>query len=814
MAIEFPVGKVLPAVLEEEMRRSYLDYAMSVIVDRALPDVRDGLKPVQRRILYTMWEMGMRPDRPYRKSADVTGQTMSRYHPHGDQAIYDAMVRMGQHFSYRAMLVDGQGNYGSIDGDPPAAMRYTEARLSKLSMELLRDIEKETVDYYPNYDDRLDQPTVLPSRFPNLLVNGTTGIAVGMSTNIPPHNLGEVIDAVLMLIENPEATVQDLMQKVKGPDFPTGGVIVGLEGIHDAYTTGRGRIRVRAKVDIEEEANGRQRLVVTEIPYMVNKATLIERIADLHNQKKVDGISALRDESDRQGMRIVIELRRDANPHLTLNQLYKHSQLQDTFGVIMLALVNNEPKVLNLRQVLYYYLEHQRAVVTRRTRFELNDAEKRAHILEGLLKALDHIDEIIRIIRAAENDQEAKTNLMNGFDFSERQAVEILNMQLRRLIGLERLKLEKEYKELQTLIAYLRSILADEQKLLSVIADELKHIKTEFADARRTQITVDDGEIVPEDLIPEEEVVITLTHYGYIKRIPLDTYRSQRRGGRGITALNTREEDFVRHLFVCSTHTNVLFFTNRGRMFRLRAHEVPEAGRSARGTAIVNLIQIEKGERIQASIVVDAFDEEHYLFMATRDGRVKKTLLTEYDSTRKGLIAVSLNESDELVGVELTDGACEMVMVTHFGQAIRFAETDVRPMGRATRGVKGIKLEKGDHVEGFGVMVPDKELLVVTEKGYGKRTPINAYRLTNRGGKGIRSLRITKKNGPIVGLAVVSPADEIMFITKEGIMIRMQVEGISQMGRSTQGVRLMKLEENDSLVALAPIAASDEEDES
>ncbi len=809
MATDFPIGKVIPTVLEEEMRRSYLDFAMSVIVDRALPDVRDGLKPVQRRILYTMWEMGMRPDRPYRKSADVAGQTMSRYHPHGDQAIYDAMVRMGQNFSYRALLVDGHGNYGSIDGDPPAAMRYTEARLSKLSIEMLRDIDKETVDYYPNYDDRLDQPAVLPSRLPNLLVNGAMGIAVGMSTNIPPHNLGEVIDAVLLLIQNPEASIQDLVRKVKGPDFPTGGVVVGLDGIRDAYTTGRGRIRVRGKVDIETDKNGKQRLVISEIPYMVNKSQLVARIAELHNEKKVDGIAALRDESDRQGMRIVVELRRDANPHLTLNQLYKHSQLQETFGVIALALVNNEPKVMNLKQMLEHYLEHQRDVVTRRTRFDLAEAEKRAHILEGLLKALDHIDEIIRLIRTSQNDQEAKEKLMAGFDFSERQAVEILNMQLRRLIGLERLKLEKEYQELQKTIAYLSSILSDEQKLLGVIRDELSQIRKEFADARRTEIRADAEEIVEEDLIAEEDVVITLTHAGYIKRLPLTTYRSQKRGGRGINAMNTREEDFVRHLFVCSTHTNVLFFTNTGRMYRLRAHEVPEAGRNARGTAIVNLLQIEKGERIQAALVVEAFDDEHYLFMATKNGKVKKTLLSEYDSSRTGLIAVSLEEGDELVGVELTGGKCEVVLVTRLGQAIRFHEEDVRPMGRSAHGVKGIDLELNDSVIGFSVVVEGKELLVVTEKGYGKRTLLPEYRITGRGGKGIRTLNVTGKNGPIVGLAIVSPADEIMFITREGIMIRMQLSDISQMGRATQGVRLMKLEENDSLVALAPIAAGD-----
>lgn len=813
MAIEFPIGKVVPTVLEEEMRQSYLGFAMSVIVDRALPDVRDGLKPVQRRILYTMYEMGMRPDRPYRKSADVAGQTMSRYHPHGDQAIYDAMVRMGQPFSYRAMLVDGQGNYGSIDGDPPAAMRYTEARLSKLAMEMLRDIDKNTVDFYPNYDERLDQPVVLPSRFPNLLVNGAVGIAVGMSTNIPPHNLGEVIDALLLLIDNPEASVLDLMKKLPGPDFPTGGIIVGSEGIKEAYHTGRGRFQVRAKVDIETERGGRQRLVVSEIPYMVNKSVLVERIAELHNQKKVDGISALRDESDRHGMRIVIELRRDANPHVTLNQLYKHSQLQETFSAIMLALVDNEPKVLNLKQILTLYLDHQRDVVTRRTQFELADAEKRAHLLEGYLRALDFIDEIIKLIRSSESDKEAKEELMNRFQFSELQATAILDMQLRRLVRLARATLEKEYKELQMSIAYLKGILADERVLMGVIADELREVKRLYADERRTAIVPDADDINAEDLIVEEEIVITLTHAGYIKRLPLDTYRSQKRGGRGITALNTKEEDFVRHLFVCSTHTYVLFFTNKGRMFKLRAHEVPEAGRNARGTAIINLIQIDKNERIQAAIAVEEFSGDRYLFMATKQGKVKKTLLSEYDSPRQGLIAVSLAEDDELVNVELTNGSCEVVMVTRHGQAIRFKEEDVRPMGRAAQGVKGITLEMDDEVIGFTVVREGEDLLVVTENGYGKRTPIGEYRITGRGGKGIRTLLVTLKNGPIVGLAAVTTNDDIMCITREGIMIRMQVSDISQMGRSTQGVKIMKLEENDTVVALAPIAANDQEDE-
>jgi DNA gyrase subunit A len=812
MAVEFPVGRVLPVVLEEEMRQSYLDYAMNVIVDRALPDVRDGLKPVQRRILYSMYELGLRPDRPHKKAARVVGEVIGKYHPHSDTAIYDAMVRMGQDFSYRYLLVDGHGNYGSIDGDPPAAMRYTECRMSKLALEMLRDIDKDTVDFYPNFDETLEQPTVLPSRFPNLLVNGAMGIAVGMSTNIPPHNLGEVIDALILLIDQPDVGIEDLMKKIKGPDFPTGGVIVGHDGIREAYTTGRGRIQMRGRINIETERSGKQRLVITEIPYMVNKSVLVEKIATLHRDKKVEGISALRDESDRQGMRVVIELRRDANPHVAINQLYKHSPLQETFGVISLALVDNEPKVLNLRQLLVEYLSHQRDVVTRRTRFELRKAEERAHILEGYRIALDHIDEIIAIIRAASNDQQAKSRLMQRFGFSERQVVAILDMQLRRLTGLEREKIEQEYSELLKTIARLRAILADESQLMGVIRGELLEVRLAYADERRTEIVAGSDDIDIEDLIAEEDVVITLTHAGYIKRQPLSSWRNQKRGGRGLIALNTREDDFVEHLFVSSTHTNVLFFTNRGQVHRLRGHEIPESGRGARGSAIINLIEIDRGEKIQATVLVDAYDDDRYLFMATRQGIVKKTVLSEYDSTFKGLIAVNLAD-DELVGVALTDGNCEVILVTLKGQAIRFSENDVRPTGRATRGVKGITLEEGDHVVGFDVVVPDRDLLVATTMGYGKRTPLSEYRAINRGGKGVRTLQVTPKNGGIAGVSVVDAADEIMFITIEGIMIRMNVSGISQTGRSTQGVRLMKLEENDSLVALAHVIGHDEEDD-
>ncbi|HHT28468.1 MAG TPA: DNA gyrase subunit A [Firmicutes bacterium] len=810
--MDFPIGKVIPTVLEEEMRSSYLNYAMSVIVDRALPDVRDGLKPVQRRILYSMFELGLRPDRPHKKSARVTGECMGKYHPHGDSAIYDAMVRMGQDFSYRYMLVDGHGNFGSIDGDPPAAMRYTEARLSRLALEMLRDIDKDTVDFYPNFDESLEQPRVLPGRIPNLLINGATGIAVGMSTNIPPHNLNEVIDALVLMIDKPDVTIKEIMKVIKGPDFPTGAVIVGRDGIEEAYNTGRGRVVMRARVNIETERNNRQRIVVTEIPYMVNKAQLVERIAMLHNEKKVEGIAALRDESDRHGMRIVIELRRDVNPHVTLNQLYKHSPMQATFGVIMLCLVDNEPKILNIRQMLGYYLDHQRDVVTRRTQFELNKAQDDAHLVEGYLLALDHIDEIISIIRSSANDQDAKEKLIARFGFTERQAVGILDMQLRRLTGLERDKLEIRYAELKKTIAELQEILNNESRLMGVIREELLAVREKFGDERRTEIVAGEDDIDIEDLIAEEDVVITLTHTGYIKRLPLSSWRSQKRGGRGIIAMSTKEEDFVEHLFVSSTHTNVLFITNRGLMYRLRAYEIPDAGRNARGTAIVNLLEIGKGERIQATLHVDELDDKHYLVTATRNGTIKKTLLSEYDSKRNGLIAVTIDDDDELVGVAVTNGNCDLIMVTRLGQAIRFHESEVRAMGRSARGVKGITLERNDAVVGFDIADTDKDLLVATTSGYGKRTPIGEYRVTSRAGKGIRTLNITPKNGYIVGIKVVSADDEVMFITREGILIRMEIAGISVMGRATQGVRLMKLEEDDELIALAHVVTNEEDE--
>lgn len=810
MSMEFRDGKVVPVGIEKQMKTSYLHYAMYVIVDRALPDVRDGLKPVQRRILYGMSELGLRSDRPHKKSARIVGEVMGKYHPHGDAAIYDAMVRMAQDFSYRYMLVDGHGNFGSVDGDPPAAMRYTEARLSRLAEEMMRDIDKDTVDFVPNFDDSLEQPAVLPSRFPNLLVNGAAGIAVGMATNIPPHNLGEVIDGIFMLIDNPDVTVKDLQRVIKGPDFPTGGIILGRDGIREAYETGRGRIRIRARVQIEQMANGKTRLLVTEIPYMVNKANLIEKIAHLVREKKVEGITDLRDESDRSGMRIVMELRRDVNPHVVLNQLYKHTQLQDTYGVIMLALVDGEPKILNLKQVLWHYIEHQRDVVTRRTRFELRKAEERAHILEGYRIALDHIDEIIRLIRSSASDKEAKAGLMQRFGLTEKQAVAILDMQLRRLTGLERDKIESEYQELLQKIARYKEILGDVREVYAIIKDELAEIKEQFADERRTEITGKSGEIAVEDLIADEDIVVTLTHQGYIKRLPITAYRSQRRGGRGIMALTTKEEDFVEHLFITSTHSYIVFFTNKGKMYRLKGHEIPEAGRQARGTAIINLIQIEPDEYVQAAIAIPSYDAGSYLTMGTRRGLVKKTPLPEFDSPRAGLIGISLEEGDELVSVKLTAGDRELLMVTRLGMSIRFNEKEVRPTGRATRGVKGIALDDNDCVVAMEVVDPKGELLVVSEKGFGKRTRLSEYRSQSRGGKGIKTLHLTERTGSIVGAKVVRESDEVMIINASGIMIRMAVEDISVLSRNTQGVKLMRVEEDERVVAIAQIARKDD----
>ncbi len=805
-------GKIIPIRLEEEMKKSYIDYAMSVIIGRALPDVRDGLKPVHRRILYAMHESGMSHEKPHKKSARVVGDVLGRYHPHGDTAVYDAMVRLAQEFSTRYPLIDGHGNFGSIDGDSAAAMRYTEVRMARIAMELLRDIEKETVNFVPNYDDSLEEPAVLPSRFPNLLVNGSSGIAVGMATNIPPHNLVEVINGVIALIDNPNITPKELMSTVKGPDFPTGGIIMGREGIRQAYETGRGSIKVRGVARIEKMNNGKMRILITELPYLVNKARLIEKIAELVRDKKIDGITDLRDESDRTGMRIVIELRRDVNPQVILNQLYKQTQLEDNFGVIMLALVDGEPRVLNLKEMLFYYLEHQKDVIVRRTRYDLRKAEERLHIVEGLKIALDHIDEVVRIIRQSRDEQKAKMNLMERFALSEKQAQAIVDMRLGKLSGLEREKLEEEYRELIKRIAHLKSILADEKLVLKVIKEEITAIRDKYGDERRTQISAQEEHLEVEDLIAEEDVVIAITHGGYIKRQPITAYRNQKRGGRGITAITTKEEDFVEHLFITTTHHYLLFFTNKGKVYRLKVYEIPEASRQSKGTAVVNLLFISGDEKITAVIPVRDFAEGQYLVTATREGIVKKTSLTEYDSSRKdGIIALTLDENDELIGVKLTHGQDEIILATRQGMVIRFSEDDVRSMGRTARGVKGITLESGDMVVGMETFRDGGELLVITEQGFGKKTPLTEFRTQSRGGKGIIGIKVTPRNGLVAGIMIASEGDEIMLITLDGIMIRVSVDEISTMGRATQGVKIMRLGENDKVVALARIAGKDEE---
>jgi len=804
-------GHIVPVSIEEEMKNSYIDYAMSVIVGRALPDVRDGLKPVHRRILYGMYEMDMTADRPHRKSSHVVGIVMSRYHPHGDAAIYDAMVRLAQDFNMRYPLVDGHGNFGSVDGDSPAAMRYTEVRLTKLAAEMLADIHKETVDFMPNYDDSLKEPVVLPSRFPNLLVNGSSGIAVGMATNIPPHNLGEVIDALVLMIEQPDVTVEQLMKKIKGPDFPTGGIILGTRGIREAYLTGKGLIKVRAKVNIEEMANGRERIVVTEIPYQVNKAKLVENIAALVRDKVIEGISDLRDESDRNGMRVVIELKKDVPSRVILNQLCKHTQLQYSFGIINLALVDGRPRVLNLRDMLYYYLEHQKEVVTRRTKFDLAKAEARAHIVEGLRIALQYLDQVIKIIRESRSRATARDALMSKFSLTQAQADAILDMRLHQLTGLEREKLEEEYKELQQRISYLREVLANESMLMGIIKDELLAIREKYSDPRRTRIAPEEQDIDIEDLIAEEEIVVTVTHRGYIKRMPLSAYRSQKRGGKGITGLTTREDDFVEHLFVATTHHQLMFFTNRGKVYRLKGYEIPEAGRTARGTAVVNLLPLSQGEFINTIIPVGDFSQDGYLFMATRQGVVKKTELSQFTTSRKeGLIAISLDENDELIGVKLTDGNQEIILGTREGLAIRFPEEQVRPMGRSARGVKGISLEPGDAVVGMDIAREGADLLVLTENGYGKRTGLEEYRSQARGGKGILNIKMSKRNGKVIGISVVQPGEELMIISSDGIIIRLDVNDISRTGRVTQGVTLMRLENDQRVVAMAKVVMRDE----
>ncbi|HMM69178.1 DNA gyrase subunit A [Gudongella oleilytica] len=795
--------KLVEIKIEDEMRNSYLDYAMSVIVSRALPDVRDGLKPVHRRILYAMDELGMTPDKQYRKSARVVGDVLGKYHPHGDSSVYGAMVRLAQDFNTRYLLVDGHGNFGSVDGDGAAAMRYTEARMTKLATEMLRDINKDTVSFRPNFDETLQEPTVLPSRFPNLLVNGSSGIAVGMATNIPPHNLREVIDGLALMIDDPECSVDDLMKAIKGPDFPTGGIIMGKDGIRKAFRSGRGKVTLRAVAEIEESSRGKHSIIVSEIPYQVNKSNLIEKIAEYVRDKKLEGISDLRDESDREGMRIVIELKRDANPKVVLNNLFKHTQLQTTFGIINLALVNGEPKVLNLKEMLYYYLEHQKDIIIKRTKYDLNKAEERAHIVEGLKIALDNIDEMIKIIRGSGDDQEARDSLMSRFALSDKQAQAILDMRLKRLTGLERDKLEEEYEALIKEINRLREILASERLVMNIIKEELLEIKDKYGDMRRTRIMAASHEINLEDMIEDEDVVITLTHFGYIKRMPEGTYKPQRRGGRGIIALTKREEDFVEDLYITSTHSTILFFTNKGKVYSLKAYEIPEAGRQAKGTAIVNLLNLTGDEKVSAIIPLYKHNPEDNLVLITRKGIIKKTGLDQFENIRKsGLIAVSLHESDELISVKLTDGSKDLIVVTKKGMAIRFSEKDVRNMGRSAMGVKAITLNEGDVVVAMEIVDDDKNLLVITEYGYGKRTPLTDYRLQNRGGKGLITYSIKEKTGDIVSAKVVSDHDEVMMISLNGIVIRIGVSEISIMGRSTQGVTLMKMKD-DKVVAVA-----------
>lgn len=812
--------KVHDVDLKQTMENSYIDYAMSVIAARALPDVRDGLKPVQRRILYAMIELNNGPDKPHRKCARIVGDAMGKYHPHGDSSIYGALVNMAQEWSTRYPLVDGHGNFGSVDGDGAAAMRYTEARLSKISMELLADIGKDTVNFIPNFDETEKEPQVLPSRFPNLLVNGTQGIAVGMATNIPPHNLTEVINAVVKIIDdqverNQVTDIEELLNIVKGPDFPTGATILGKAGISQAYRTGRGKIKVRAVTDIEPMANGKQRIVVTELPYMVNKARLIQKIAELVKEKKVDGITEIRDESDRTGMRICIELRRDANANVVLNRLFKHTQMQDTFGVIMLSLVNNEPKILNLFDMLNYYLEHQKDVVTRRTKYELNKAEERAHILEGLLIAQDNIDEVIKIIRAAANITEAKTQLMERFALTDAQAQAIVDMRLRALNGLERAKLEKEYNELMAKITELKAILADEKLLLGVIKDELVLIRDKYGDERRTSIGFDVDDISMEDLIPRENTIITMTKLGYIKRMTVDTFKSQNRGGKGIKGMQTIDEDYIEELFMTTSHHYIMFFTNMGRVYRLKAYEIPESSRTARGTAIVNLIQLQPEEKITAVIPINEYKEDHYLFMATKSGIVKKSPIMEYANIRKtGLLAITLKENDELIEVKFTDNDQDVFLVTKNGQCIRFHETDVRSIGRTAMGVRGINLDGDDEVIGMQLNSQGEALLFVSENGMGKRTAMTEFTSQHRGGKGIRCYKITEKTGDVVGVKAVDEENEVMMITTEGVVIRMGVEGISMLGRNTSGVKLMNVDDNVIVASLAKVRDEEVEEES
>ena len=808
--------KVNDVDIKKTMEQSYIEYAMSVIASRALPDVRDGLKPVQRRILYSMIELNNGPDKPHRKCARIVGDTMGKYHPHGDSSIYGALVNLAQEWSTRYPLVDGHGNFGSVDGDSAAAMRYTEARLSKISMEMLADINKNTVDFVPNFDDTEKEPTVLPSRIPNLLVNGTSGIAVGMATNIPPHNLREVIDAVLHIIDNEkndaETTIDEIIQIIKGPDFPTGATILGTRGINEAYRTGRGKIRVRAVTDIEAMPNGKNRIVVTELPYMVNKARLIEKIAELHKDKKVDGITDLRDESNREGMRIVIELRKDANPNVVLNQLFKHSQLQDTFGVIMLALVNNEPKIMNILEMLKHYLRHQEEVVTRRTKYDLNKAEERAHILEGLLIALDNIDEVISIIRSSKTAAEAKSNLIERFGLSDIQAQSIIDMRLRKLTGLEREATENEYKELQVKIDEYKKILSDRKELLTVISKEMVIIRDKYSDERRTSIGYDEYDISMEDIIPRENTVITMTKLGYIKRMTVDNFRSQHRGGKGIKGMQTLEDDYIERLFMTTSHHTLLFFTNKGRVYKLKAYEIPEASRTARGVAIVNLLQLMAEEKITAVIPVDNFEDSQYLFMATKKGIVKKTRINEFANIRKtGIQAISLHGEDDLIEVKITDGSKQILLVTKNGLCIRFSEGDVRSTGRTSMGVIGINLSYDDEVVGMQLDTQGSDMLIVSEKGLGKRTDISEFNIQRRGGKGVKCYKITEKSGNVVGAKIVDDSREMLLITNEGIVIRISVNDISVLGRNTSGVKVMNIDA-DSNIVIAGIAKVRDED--
>ncbi len=816
MDLENTTSKVLPVYIEEEMQKSYIDYAMSVIVQRALPDVRDGLKPVHRRILYAMQEAGMTPTKPYKKSARIVGEVLGKYHPHGDISVYEAIVRLAQDFSTRYLMVDGHGNFGSIDGDSAAAMRYTEVRMAKIAEAMLEDIEKDTVDFVPNYDESMTEPSVLPSKVPALLINGSAGIAVGMATNIPPHNLCEVVNGLVMLIDNPDAEISQLMTAIKGPDFPTGACILGKSGITSAYTTGRGVVKLRAKATIEPANKGKHNIIVTEIPYQVNKANLIKDIAQLAKDGVIEGISHIDDYSNlKQGIRIVIELKADAVPDVVLNKLYKHTALQSSFGIIMLALVKGEPRVLNLKQILHYYLEHQKEVVTRRTRYELAKAKDRAHILEGLKIALDNLDAVISTIRSSANGDIAKTSLMERFNLSQRQAQAILDMRLQRLTGLERKKIDDEYVDVLETIDWLESVLADEHKVMNIIKDDLLEMKKKFGDERRTEISMESSEMDIEDLIAEEDIVVTISHQGYIKRQTMDNFRSQKRGGMGKTGGSGKKiDDCAEHLFLSTTHHNILFFTNKGRVYRQKGYEIPEAGRTAKGTAIINLLPLEQGEKITAVIPVKEFLEEQFMFMATNKGTVKKTNLKDFDSARKnGLVAINLDENEDLIGVELTDGNSEIILATRNGIAIRFDEQDVRPMGRTAHGVKGISLVYGDEVVAMDSVADEScEVLTATEFGMGKRTAVGEYRKQTRGGKGIINIKITEKTGLVVGMRVINPQQEIMMITSAGIIIRIDVDGISQFGRNAQGVKLMTLNDDDKVVSLAAIHHDEDEE--